>query len=142
MMNTDRSAVIVLLLRCYLSLALFLPNGIGKFANFEGAAASIVGGQKETILGAALALPLLYGFAYALPFIETLGGLALLLGWQTRRAFLVMSGLLLVLAFGAKLAGMAGPAATIPLYLGASLWGYLLADSDRYGISGWKLSKS
>ena len=141
-MNTDRSAVIVLLLRCYLGFALFLPLGIAKLAAFPGSAAGIVESHQETILGVAPALPLLYLFSYTLPFIETLGGLALLVGWQTRRAFVVMGCLLLLLGFGTTLGGRVGTTANNLVFLAACLWGYLLADADRYGISAWRQSSS
>ena len=41
-MNTDRSAVIVLLLRCFLGFALFVPLGIDKLTAFPGSAAGLV----------------------------------------------------------------------------------------------------
>ena len=90
-MNNDRSAVIVLVLRCFLGFALFLPLGIGKIAAFPESSAGLVESHRETILGIAPSLPLLYLFSYALPFIETLGGLALLVGWQTRTIKLAVS---------------------------------------------------
>ncbi len=89
------------------------------------------------ILGIAPSLPMLYLFSYALPFVETL-----LVGWQTRRAFLVMAGLLVVLSFGTTLGGRVGTSANNLVFLGACLWGYLLADADRYGISAWRKSGS
>jgi len=141
-MNNDRSAVIVLVLRCFMGFALFLPLGIDKIAAFPGSSAGIVESHRETILGIAPSLPLLYLFSYALPFLETLGGLALLVGWQTRRAFLVMAGLLVVLSFGTTLGGRVGTTANNLVFLGACLWGYLLADADRYGLSAWRKSGS
>ena len=141
-MNTDRSAVIVLLLRCFLGFALFVPLGIDKLTAFPGSAAGLVESHRETILGVAPARPLLYLFSYTLPFVETLGGLALLVGWQTRRAFIVMAFLLVVLSFGTTLGGRIGTTANNLVFLAACLWGYLLADDDRYGISAWMRSKS
>ncbi len=57
-MNNDRSAVIVLVLRCFLGFALFLPLGIDKIAAFPGSSAGIVESHRETILGIAPSLPL------------------------------------------------------------------------------------
>ena len=103
----------------------------------------MVESHQETILGVAPALPLLYLFSYTLAFIETLGGLALLAGWQTRRAFVVMGCLLLLLlGFGTTLGGRVGATANNLVFLAACLWGYLLADADRYGISAWRRSSS
>ena len=141
-MNTDRSGLIVLLLRCYLGFALFLPLGIGKLASFPGSAAGMVDSYRETILGAAPALPFLYLFSYALPFVETLGGLALLAGWQTRRTFLVLACLLVLLGFGTTLAGRVPTTANNLIFLAACLSGYALGDADRYGISALRHSRS
>ena len=141
-MNADRSALIVLLLRCYLSLALFLPLGIAKLAGFPGSAAGMVDSQRETILGAAPALPFLYVFSYALPFVETLGGLALLVGWHTRRAFQVMACLMVLLGFGTTLGGRISTTANNLIFMAACLCGYVLAEADRYGISAWRRSAS
>ena len=63
-MNTNRSAMIVLLLRCFLSLALFLPLGIAKLGSFPASAAGLVESNRETILGLAPTLPFLYVFSY------------------------------------------------------------------------------
>jgi uncharacterized membrane protein YphA (DoxX/SURF4 family) len=139
-MKTERSAVIVLLLRCFLGFALFLPLGIDKIAGFPGSSVEIVEKHRETILGVAPVLPLLYLFSYVLPLVETLGGLALLVGWQTRRAFLVMGCLLVVIGFGTTLGHRVGSTANALVFLASCLWGYLLADADRYGISAWRRS--
>ncbi len=141
-MNTDRSALIVLVLRCYLGFALFLPLGIGKLTGFPGSAAGMVDGYRETILGAGPSLPFLYLFSYALPFVETLGGLTLLAGWQTRRAFLVLACLLVLLGFGTTLDGRISTTANNLIFLAACLCGYWLADADRYSISAWRRSRS
>ena len=140
-MNVDRSAMLVLLLRCYLGLALFLPLGIAKLASFPGSAAGMVESNRETILGLAPALPMLYLFSYTLPFVETLGGLALLAGWQTRRVFLVLAGLLVLLSFGTTLNGRVGTTANNLIFMAGCLYGYWLADADRYGLSGWRRSR-
>ena len=141
-MTTDRSAVIVLLLRCYLALALFLPLGITKLAGYPASAAGMVTAQQETILGSALMLPTLYLFAYTLPFVETLGGLALLAGWQTRRVFLMLACALVLLGFGTTLAGRISTTADNLIFLAACLGGYWLADADRYGFSAWRRSRT
>ncbi len=137
----DRQAVIVLLLRWYLGLALFVPLGLGKLAGFPGGAAGMVNDQADTILGTAAFLPFLYAFSYSLPFLETLGGLALLVGWQTRRVFLVMACLLVLLGFGTTLGGRIGTTANNLIFLAACLYGYWQADADRYGISAWRHSR-
>ncbi len=136
-MHSDRSAVVVLLLRCFLGFALFVPLGIDKLAAFPGSSAGLVDSHRETILGVGPGIALLYVFSYTLPFVETLGGLALLVGWQTRRAFILMAFLLVVLSFGTTLGGRIGTTANNLVFLAACLWGYLLADADRYGISAW-----
>jgi len=141
-MDKSHSAVIVLLLRLFLGFALFIPLGVGKIAEFPASSAGVVENYQETILGIAPALPLLYLFAYSLPFVETIGGLALLLGWQTRRAFFVMACLLVVLSFGTTLGGQVGTSANNLVFLFACLGGYLLADTDRYGISAWRRATS
>ena len=81
-------------------------------------------------------------FSYTLPFIETLGGLALLVGWQTRRAFIGVAFLLVVLSFGTTLGGRIGTTANNLVFLAACLWGYFLADADRYGLSSWMRARS
>ena len=141
-MTTDRSAVVVLLLRCFLGMALFLPLGITKLAGYPGSAAGMVAAQQETILGSALMLPTLYLFAYTLPFVETLGGLALLVGWQTRRVFLVLASALVLLGFGTTLAGRISTTADNLVFLAACLAGYWLADADRYGFSAWRRTRT
>ncbi len=135
-MNDASSAIVVLLLRLYLGLALFLPLGIGKLAGFPDSSAGMVEGFSDTILGMTPSLPFLYLFAYALPFIETLGGLALLAGWRTRQVFLGLSLLLVPLGFGTTLQGRIPTTANNLIFLAACVVGYLLADSDRYGLSG------
>ena len=137
-MNADRSAVVVLLLRCYLGLSLFLPLGIDKLAGFPASAAGMVTAQQETILGAAPMLPLLYVFAYTLPFVETLGGLALLAGWRTRRVFLALACVLVLLGFGTTLGGRISTTADNLIFMAALLVGYWLADADRFGLSAWR----
>lgn len=107
-MTADRQAVILLVLRWYLGLALFLP--------------------------------FLYAFAYSLPFLETIGGLALLVGWQTRSAFLLLGCLLVLLGFGTTLGGRVPMTASNLVFLAGCLYGYWHADADRYGLSGWRRS--
>ncbi len=101
----------------------------------------MVESNRETILGLAPALPMLYLFSYTLPFVETLGGLALLAGWQTRRLFLVLAGLLVLLSFGTTLNGRVGTTANNLIFMAGCLYGYWLADADRYGLSGWRRSR-
>ena len=101
----------------------------------------MVESQRETILGSAPALPMLYLFSYALPFVETLGGLALLAGWHTRRAFLVLACLLVLLSFGTTLNGRVATTANNLIFMAGCLWGYWLAEADRYGLSGLRQSR-
>ena len=48
-MNNDRSAVIVLVLRCFMGFALFLPLGIDKIAAFPGSSAGIVESHQRSL---------------------------------------------------------------------------------------------
>jgi putative oxidoreductase len=69
-----------------LMAALFLPAGISKLTGFAGTVGYISSvGLPLPTLGAALALT-----------VEIVGGLALLLGWGTRWAALVLAGFTLV----------------------------------------------
>ncbi len=135
-MSSERSAIVVLLLRLYLGAALFLPLGVGKLAGFPASSAGMVEGFSDSILGATLAAPFLYVFAYTLPFIETLGGLALLAGWRTRQVFLGLALLLVALGFGTTLQGRIPTTANNLTFLAACLAGHVLAGADRYGLSG------
>lgn len=137
-MNSERSATVVLLLRLYLGVALFVPLGIGKLAEFPDSSAGLVDGYQETILGAWPSLPFLYLFSYTLPFIETIGGLALIVGWRTRQVFLGLACLLVLLGFGTTLTGRIPTTANNLVFMAACLAGYALAEADRYGLSGWR----
>ena len=137
-MNPDQRAQVVLILRCYVGFALFLPLGVGKLVGYPAASSDMVDGFRETVLGTPLMLPPLYLFAYALPFLETLGALALLTGWQTRRTFLGLAWLLVALGFGTTLEFRIPTTADNLIFVVVCLAGYLLADGDRYGISGWR----
>src|SRR5437763_13975311 len=94
LMNNHREAAYALL-RVTLGVV-FLFNGTGKFM---GGLGNFVGGMNQRFAGklpAALVMP----FAYALPFMEVLCGVLILLGLFSGIA-LVLSGLLLVaLTFG------------------------------------------
>lgn len=69
-----------------LMAALFLPAGLSKLTGFAGTVGYISSvGLPLPTLGAALALT-----------VEIVGGLALLLGWGTRWAALVLAGFTLV----------------------------------------------
>ncbi len=138
MLSRERLSIVVLLLRLYLGVALFLPLGIGKLAGFPGSSAGLMEGYRETILGAWPSLPFLYLFSYALPFLETLGGLALVAGWRTRQVFLGLACLLILLGFGTTLDGRIATTANNLIFLAGCLVGYALADDDRYGVSGWR----
>ena len=93
-MNNHRE-IAYALLRVTLGVV-FLFNGVGKFM---GGLGNFVGGMNQRFAGklpAALVMP----FAYALPFMEVLCGVLILLGLFSGIA-LVLSGLLLVaLTFG------------------------------------------
>lgn len=72
-----------------LLVALFLPAGIGKITGFEGTVGYIASvGLPMATAGAALAV-----------LVEVAGGLALLLGFQTRLAALVLAGFTLVASY-------------------------------------------
>jgi len=72
-----------------LFVALFLPAGIGKLTGFEGTVGYIASvGLPLPTAGAALAL-----------VVEIVGGVALLLGLQTRLAALVLAGFTLVASY-------------------------------------------
>lgn len=130
--------VVVLFLRLGIGLGLFLPLGVGKLMNYPGSAARMVENFSQGLLGHLPLLPFLYAFAYALGFWETLGGALLTLGWRTRQVFLAMSLLLVLLTFGANLGLGIETVFRNVVFLVVCLWGYLWADADRYGISGWR----
>lgn len=129
-------ATVVLLLRLYLGLALFVPLGIGKLAAYPGSAAGMVERFSGTLLGWGPLLLALYLFAYLLPFWETLGGLALVVGLGTRWAFLALAALLVLLGFGSVLEFDMPNVGRNLLFLAACCWGYLWADHDRWGVDG------
>ena len=134
-MDKDHSALVVLLLRLYMGFAVFLPLGIGKLAGYPDSSAGMVEGFQETILGVGPNVPFLYAFSFSLPFIETLGGAALVLGFQTRRVFLGLGTLFVALGFGTTLQGRVPSSADNLVFMAACLCGYMLADSDRYGLT-------
>lgn len=87
-MNTPASNTLNLLGRLGLA-ALFLPAGIGKITGFSGTVGYIASvGLPLATLGAILAL-----------VVEVVGGLALILGYKTRIAALVLAVFTLVAAF-------------------------------------------
>lgn len=135
-MDEDRSAPLVLLLRLYVGFAVFIPLGVQKLAGYPESAAAMVEGFGGTALGSGPAIPFLIVFAYALPFIETLGGLALVVGWRTRRVFLVLAALFVLLGFGTTLQGRIPSTADNLVFMAACLFGYALSGSDRYGLTG------
>ena len=72
-----------------LLVALFLPAGIGKLTGFEGTVGYIASvGLPLPTAGAALAL-----------VVEIVGSVALLLGWHTRAASLVLAAFTLVASY-------------------------------------------
>lgn len=133
--DASRSAV-VLALRLYLGLALFLPLGIGKLAGFPASSAGMVERFSGTILGWGPMLGALYAFAYVLPFWETVGGLALIVGYRTRWAFPAMGLLLILLGFGSVVEMNMANVGRNFLFLLGCCWGHLWAEFDRFGISG------
>ncbi|TXL65296.1 DoxX family protein [Zeimonas arvi] len=87
-MNTPASNTLNLLGRLGLA-ALFLPAGIGKITGFSGTVGYIASvGLPMATLGAILAL-----------VVEVAGGLALVLGYKTRIAALVLAVFTLVASF-------------------------------------------
>jgi putative oxidoreductase len=82
------SGLVTLVGRVLIAL-LFIPSGIAKLTGFAGATAYVAAaGLPAPALGAAVAIVVEVGF-----------GLALLAGWQARRAALVMALFTLAAAF-------------------------------------------
>jgi len=88
-----------LVLRVLLAL-LFGIAGAGKLRDLGGFSEGIHSMYDKTILAG----PLLSLFIAVLPFVETLLGVLLLLGWMTRWALLGACATLLVLFFGMAIA--------------------------------------
>ena len=115
-----------------LMVALFLPAGIGKLTGFEGTVGYIASvGLPLPTAGAALAL-----------VVEIVGGAALLLGFQTRLAALVLAAFTLVASyfFHAFWAVPADQAMVTQLlfYKNVAVAGGLLALVAS-GAGGWSL---
>lgn len=101
-----------LLLRLLLGV-LFLFASFGKLANVPGFADGIVKSFESTMLPKVLVFP----YAYALPFVELLLGIMLILGIFTDVALMVSGVTLLSLFFGMLLKGEHVVAANNALYL-------------------------
>lgn len=77
----------------------FLGHGIVRFPKLTSFAEGIAGAFAETFLPYGLVL----GFAYALPFVELLLGIMLILGVAMRGACMVSVALMCALIFGSCL---------------------------------------
>lgn len=102
-----------LLLRLFLGV-LFLSAALGKFqAGVAPFADGIIKGFEQTILPKVLLAP----YAYALPYVELLIGITLILGIFTDVMLMVSAVTLLSLFFGMMLKGEGSVAGTNALYL-------------------------
>jgi len=115
-----------------LMAALFLPAGLSKLTGFAGTVGYISSvGLPLPTLGAALALT-----------VEIVGGLALLLGWGTRWAALVLAGFTLVASvFFHNFWGVPADQAFVQQLLffkNIAVVGGLLA-LVAYGAGGWSV---
>jgi thiosulfate dehydrogenase (quinone) large subunit len=89
-------AVAHLLLRLLVGV-IFLNFGIGKIVNFSG----FVEGTAKTLEASYIPAALIRLGAYPVPIIELIGGVLIILGLSTRIASILLSTLMIVLAFGA-----------------------------------------
>lgn len=112
---------------------LFLVGGIGKLFNLGG----FVGGFLAPTFAATI-LPgwLVAGYGYALPFVEILLGVALLLGLCRNGALLLTGLTLLSLAFGQMLLHKFDVVAYIMGYLFVTAAILFLGAYDRWTVGG------
>ena len=82
---------------------IFLFNGIGKLRAGVGGFVGTMNQQFSGKLPAAMVMP----FAYAIPFVETIGGALILFGLFTRVGLTLTGSLLIGLTFGLVILGQA-----------------------------------
>jgi thiosulfate dehydrogenase [quinone] large subunit len=82
---------------------IFLFNGIAKFRAGVGGFVGTMNQQFSGKLPAAMVMP----FAYAIPFVETIGGALILFGLFTRVGLTLTGSLLIGLTFGLVILGQA-----------------------------------
>lgn len=112
----------------------FLGHGIVRFPKLTQFAEGIAGAFAETFLPYGLVL----GFAYALPFVELLLGILLILGIAMRRAAIIGVTLICMLTFGSCLLENWTNIA-IEMFYGLYLSIlYLFADYNGYSILNLK----
>lgn len=116
-----------LILRIVIGI-IFLVHGLEKFGLFGGPGL----GNVSTFFGS-IGIPIAPLMAFVVAVVETLGGLALILGLGTRIASILLSIIMLVAIFAAKLpqgTGLTGPGGfDIDLALLAGLLALLLLGS-------------
>ncbi|NQU10580.1 DoxX family membrane protein [bacterium] len=118
-----------LVLRILLAL-LFGVAGGGKLSSFGGFSEHIHAQFDPTILAG----PLLGLFIFLLPFLETVLGVLLLLGWMTRWALVGAAATLLVLFFGKMIAHDPATCSQIAIYVFLVLVALRNLGDNRFSI--------
>lgn len=123
-------AFVVLVLRLAFG-QLMLFAGINKFWN-EGPVSNVSAGLMKRFEGTYLPELMLMPYSYALPYIEVVLGLVLLVGLFSRQALAVTALLLLSLAFGVIVLKDYPTAAANTVYAALAALAFLLARWDDF----------
>lgn len=124
-----------LLLRLAIGVSMF-GHGFVRLPKLSAFSEWMVSSFEASILPRALVLP----FSYALPILEFLTGLFLILGWYTKKACLLGGAVMIVLIFGSS---MVENWSAVPIQMvHAAFFAVVLhfADSNIYALD--KLKKS
>lgn len=105
-----------------------LVRALVRLPDLHGFATGMARGFEDTVLPAAIVIPI----AYAIVFVEFTIGVLLILGWKTREALVTMGGLMVVLSFGMLLRSEFGTAANIVVYTLAVVLALFTREYNRW----------
>jgi thiosulfate dehydrogenase [quinone] large subunit len=130
MQNNPNTAY--LLARLPIAISMF-GHGLERIPKLQGFSSHLVVQFSKSIIPAALVTP----FSYALPFLELLTGILLILGLFTRFSCILGVLIMLVLIFGSSMLEQWENVFTQIIYGAYFALLYYFAIYNRYSIDGW-----